>query len=81
MREYLKGKIDELATNSKNKNIREMYRGINTFKRLIKMCLNETCSKFHIRNPFCDSFPIQNGLQQADDLSPLFFQLCFRICH
>jgi chemotaxis methyl-accepting protein methylase len=28
-REYLKGKINELATNSKNKSIRELYRGIN----------------------------------------------------
>jgi hypothetical protein len=26
-REYLKDKIDELATNSKNKNIRDLYRG------------------------------------------------------
>jgi hypothetical protein len=32
-REYLKDKIIELATNSKNKNIRELYRGINEFKR------------------------------------------------
>jgi hypothetical protein len=32
-REYLKGKINELATNSKNKNIRDLYRGINEFKR------------------------------------------------
>jgi hypothetical protein len=27
-REYLKDKIDELATNSKSKNIRDLYRGI-----------------------------------------------------
>jgi hypothetical protein len=27
-REYLKGKVNELATNSKNKNIRALYRGI-----------------------------------------------------
>jgi hypothetical protein len=33
MREYLKGKINELETNSKNKNIRDLYRGINEFKR------------------------------------------------
>jgi tRNA nucleotidyltransferase/poly(A) polymerase len=26
-------KIDELATNSKNKNIRDPYRGINDFKK------------------------------------------------
>jgi hypothetical protein len=32
-REYLKGKINELATNSKNNNIRDLYRGINEFKR------------------------------------------------
>jgi hypothetical protein len=32
-RKYLKVKINELATNSKNKNIRELYRGINEFKR------------------------------------------------
>jgi hypothetical protein len=30
--EYLRGKIKELATNSKNKNIRDLYRGINEFK-------------------------------------------------
>jgi hypothetical protein len=28
-REYLKDKLNELATNSKNKNIRELYGGIN----------------------------------------------------
>jgi hypothetical protein len=28
-REYLKYKINELAMNSKNKNIRDLYRGIN----------------------------------------------------
>jgi hypothetical protein len=32
-REYLRGKINELATNSKNKNIRALYRGINEFMR------------------------------------------------
>jgi hypothetical protein len=32
-REYLKNKINELATNSKNKNIRDLCRGINEFKR------------------------------------------------
>jgi hypothetical protein len=32
-KEYLKDKINELATNSKNKNIRDLYRGINGFKR------------------------------------------------
>jgi hypothetical protein len=32
-REYLKGKINELESNSKNKNIRDLYRGINDFKK------------------------------------------------
>jgi hypothetical protein len=32
-REYVKDKIDEIARNSKNKNIRDLYRGINYFKR------------------------------------------------
>jgi hypothetical protein len=29
----LKGKINELETNNKNKNIRDLYRGINKFKK------------------------------------------------
>jgi hypothetical protein len=32
-REYLKGKINELETSNKNKNIRDLYRGINEFKK------------------------------------------------
>jgi hypothetical protein len=32
-REFLKGRINELARNSKNKNIRDLYREINEFKR------------------------------------------------
>jgi hypothetical protein len=32
-REYLKGKINELETNNKNKSIRDLYRGINEFKK------------------------------------------------
>jgi hypothetical protein len=32
-REYLKEKINELATNSKNKNIRDLYREIKEFTR------------------------------------------------
>jgi hypothetical protein len=32
-REYLKDKINQLATNSKNKIIRDLYRGINEFKK------------------------------------------------
>jgi hypothetical protein len=32
-RAYLKEKINELATKSKNNNIRDLYRGINDYKR------------------------------------------------
>jgi hypothetical protein len=32
-REYLKGKINEFETNNKNKNFRDLYRGINEFKK------------------------------------------------
>jgi hypothetical protein len=32
-KEYLKDRIKEPATNSKNKNIRDLYRGINEFKK------------------------------------------------
>jgi hypothetical protein len=32
-REYLKDKINEYESNSKNKNIRDLYRGINEFKK------------------------------------------------
>jgi hypothetical protein len=39
--------------------------------RLIKMRLNETHSKVGIGKHLSDSFPIQNGLKQRDDLSPL----------
>jgi hypothetical protein len=41
--------------------------------RLIKMCLNETCSKVRIGKHLSESFPIQNGLKQGDALSPLLF--------
>jgi hypothetical protein len=39
--------------------------------RLIKMCLNETCSKIRIDKHLSGAFPIQNGLKQGDVLSPL----------
>jgi hypothetical protein len=32
-KEYLKDKINELAMNSKNKNIRDLYREFNEFKK------------------------------------------------
>jgi hypothetical protein len=41
--------------------------------RLIKMCLNETCSKVCIDKLLSDKFPIQNGLKHGDSLLPLLF--------
>jgi hypothetical protein len=41
--------------------------------RLIKMCLNLTCSKVHTGKYFSDNFPVQNGLGEGDALSPLLF--------
>jgi hypothetical protein len=41
--------------------------------RLIKICLNETCSKVHIGKYSSDKFHIQNGLKQEDALKPLLF--------
>jgi hypothetical protein len=32
-REYLKDKINELESSNKNKNMRDLYRGINKFKK------------------------------------------------
>jgi hypothetical protein len=37
------------------------------------MCLNETYSKVRIGKLLSDKFPIQNGLEQGDALSPLLF--------
>jgi hypothetical protein len=53
-REYLKNKINELATNSKNKNSRDLYRGINGFKsgyqprnNLVKDETGDLLANFH----------------------------------
>jgi hypothetical protein len=48
---------------------------------LIKKCLNETCNTGPIGRNLSDTFPLQDGLKQGDDLSPFAFQLCFEICH
>jgi len=41
--------------------------------RLIKMCPTETCSRVRVGKNLSDMFPIRNGLQQGDALSPLLF--------
>jgi hypothetical protein len=37
------------------------------------MCLNETYSKVCTGKLLSDKFPVQNGMKQGDDLSPLLF--------
>jgi hypothetical protein len=37
------------------------------------MCLNETYSRAHVAKHLFVAFPIQNGLNQGNALSPLFF--------
>jgi hypothetical protein len=39
-REYLKGKINELEINNKTRNIRDLYIGINEFKKGYKPTIN-----------------------------------------
>jgi hypothetical protein len=43
--------------------------------RLIKMCLNKTCSKVCAGKHLSDAFPIKNGLKQGDILSLLLSTL------
>jgi hypothetical protein len=42
--------------------------------RLTKICLKGTYSEVHISKYLSGTFPIQNGLKQGDDLSPLLFK-------
>jgi hypothetical protein len=57
-REYLKDKINELATNSKNKHIRHLYKGINKFKRGYQ--------------PRCNLVKDENGHRLADSHNILY---------
>jgi len=43
--------------------------------KLIKMCLNETCSRVRVGENLSDMFPISNDLKQGDVLSPFFSTL------
>jgi hypothetical protein len=42
--------------------------------RLI-ICLNETCSRVLTGKNLSNAFPVQNGLEKGDVLSPLFFKV------
>jgi hypothetical protein len=46
--------------------------------RIIKMCLNETCSKIRVSKHLFNTFPTQNGLKQ-DELSPLLFNFALEL--
>jgi hypothetical protein len=48
---------------------------------LIIMFLKKTCSKVRIGKHLSHNFPIQNGLKQGDDLSPLIFNVVIRTCY
>jgi dihydroorotate dehydrogenase len=56
--EYLTDKINELATNSKNKNIRDLYRGINEFKKVYQQRSN--LAKNENGDVVADSYNILN---------------------
>ena len=45
--------------------------------RLIKMCLNATCSRVRVGKHLSDVFPIRNVLKRRDALSPLLFNFVF----
>ena len=39
--------------------------------KLIKMCLNETCSRVQVGKHLSDMFPVRSGFKQGDALLPL----------
>jgi hypothetical protein len=47
---------------------------------LIKMCLNETCSRVRVSEHMSDVFPIRNVLKKGNSLLPFFLTL-LRVCH
>jgi hypothetical protein len=62
----LKDKINELDTDSKNKNIRDIYRGINEFKKgykprtkLVKDTWGDLLAPHKIMNYFCHLLNVQ----------------------
>ena len=43
--------------------------------RLIKMCLNASCSRVRVGNHLSDMSPVKNCLKQGDALLPLLFNI------
>ncbi|PNF27158.1 hypothetical protein B7P43_G08536, partial [Cryptotermes secundus] len=74
-REYLKDKIDDLAMNSKHKNIRDLYRGINDFKRayqpssnLVKDENGDLLADSHILNRWRNYFSQLLNVHRVSDV-------------
>jgi hypothetical protein len=67
---YLK-KVCNSARREELYNIRIEFEVLLKLVKMIKMCLNETCSKVRISKYLSDNFPIQNCLKQRDALWPL----------
>jgi hypothetical protein len=79
-REYLKNKINELETNSEHKNIRDLYRGINEFKKgyqpttnMVKAENGDLLADFHSilnrwKNYFCQLLNVYgvNDVRQTE---------------
>jgi hypothetical protein len=80
-REYLKENINEFATNSKKKNIREFHREINKFKRsyqprgsLVKDENGDLLADYHILNRWKNYYSqLLNVRRQIEKSLPLFF--------
>jgi hypothetical protein len=73
--EYLQDDINELATNSKNKSIRDLYRGINEFKRgsqprnnLVKDENGDPLADSHILNRWKNHFPQLPNVHNVSDV-------------
>jgi hypothetical protein len=66
-KECLKAKINKLETNSKKKNIRDLYRGINDFKKVYQPRSNV------VKDEKCDV--VANSHSILARLSNHFFQL------
>jgi hypothetical protein len=93
-REYLKDKINELGSNSKNKNVRDLYRGINEFKKgyqprtnLVKDERGDLLAHSYTilnrwKNYFCQLLNVHGGAVlgrlKCIQLSHLYYSPCLR---
>jgi len=49
--------------------------------KLMKICLNETCSRVQVGKYLSGMFPFRNGWKQGDTFITIALQLCFGVCH